>query len=802
VLVLAVVPATLVAVVLVSYFTKTRLHDLERALEDRGEAISRHLAPASEYGVYSGNVEFLRRLAQTALDEPDVVRVSIYTSAGQLLVETRRIAAELGASDEPPLLFSADIVGDTVVLDDPVSLESAGQALQSAAPAVLGRVQVEMSKAATNDRQWEVVVTSLALTLGCLGLGVVYGTLLGRKVSGPILRMEAAVADLRQGKLDVRIRQDSPGELGSLERGICVMAHELRESREVLQQRIEQATAELLETMEELEIKNVELDIARKKAIEASRIKSEFLANVSHEIRTPMNGILGFIELLESTNLDRTQQAYLQTVRSSAGTLLALVNDILDLSKIEAGKLRLRSESFELREVLENSVILYSAMAHAKGLKLSLDLWPQLPVRVVGDAQRLSQIVVNLVSNALKFTERGEVEVSAQAESVGAGGVNLVLSVRDTGIGIGDEDRERLFAAFTQVDSSVGRRHAGTGLGLTISKGLAAMMDGVINFVSLPGRGSTFTLSLPLKPDLQWQEPLRHVGDLAQHQVILFSTHRALARSIGHILQASRGELSWIEQRVELDARLESLAGDANARVSLLLDAAQSGKQVNGALTLIAEFGLSHCLNLVVIGRHFGNDDVWNWPEGLRPHCQVERPPRARDLLACLIEPGDMGPAGDPGEGPHPSHSEAPTGADTTPGSRAEAGVAKVLLADDNPVNRRLASLFLDQMGLKVLEVTDGEAAVEACEHTCYNLVLMDVHMPNMDGLEATRRIRALSGPSAGVPIIALTADAMRDDREHYLRSGMDDYLAKPFTREELEAIVQRWVNGRIDVDR
>lgn len=779
-LMLGLVPSLVIAAVLVAYLTHTRIHDLELALQERGLSLARHLAASSEYGVESGDRSHLVREAALTLAAADVHRVTILDHNGRTLVD--RVD-----QSTPPLPPSAQLLS----FKEPIR-GLAGTAEDNGEPR-LGQVQVVLSDIATDARQGEVITTSLALSLMCLNLGLLFGALLGHRISEPVLRMEKAVAEIGRGNLKARVREISGGELGSLERGINAMARELRATRDRLQQQVEQATAEVRETMEELEIKNAELDIARKRALEASRVKSEFLANVSHEIRTPMNGILGFIELLEGTPLQRTQLNYLHTVRNSARTLLTLVNDILDLSKIEAGKVQLRQEPFDVRSVLEDCVILYAPLAHSKGLRLNLDLHPDLPACAIGDAQRITQIVANLVSNAVKFTECGHIRVWAELESATDDRIGLSLSVQDTGIGISEADRERLFDVFSQIDSSAARKQAGTGLGLAISKRLTELMNGSINLTSVPGQGTTFTLRVPLHYDAESDAGGPRAAALQGVTVVVVSTDTDLIEATRHQLEPSGVALRVVADVCGLTRAITASHRQRAREPKVLLDlgcwlSSELRQVVGAALDLRARIPLQ----LVTLGRESirapGDARL-----ALLTH--LDKPCRTRDLLSSLVAQ-----AADSKQ----SALELAAGIEATEtpldatARGASAGGLRALVADDNPVNRRLACLFLEQMGIETEDVADGKAAIEAYARGGHDLILMDVHMPEMDGLEATRQIRQLHHASkpGRVPIVALTADAMRDDRDLYLDSGMDDYLAKPFSKDDLARVVRRWLPG------
>ncbi|MFA7387571.1 MAG: ATP-binding protein, partial [Thiohalobacteraceae bacterium] len=483
-------PTIVIATVLGSYFIHTRIRDLGEALFDRGNAIANQLAPASEYGVFAGNHEILQTIADSALREPDVVRIAIVDRTHRPLVQAQ---APTSADAQP---------GDLLDFEAPISIQRLAVSdyeepadLRHGHP--IGWVRVSLSREETRERQRQVVLTSGLITLSVLTLSLIFALRVSRSVARPMLELTQAVQRLGAGDLRVRVREQSTGELGMLERGINGMAGALEAAHAELQDQVDQATVELRETLEAVEIQNVELDLARKRALQTSREKSEFLANMSHEIRTPMNGLLGFIDLLLRTPLNAEQRDYTTTIRKSATNLLVIVNDILDFSKIESGKLSIENIPFDLREALEDSVDLMAPVAHSKGLELILLIYSDVPLQLYGDSNRIRQVLLNLLGNALKFTSQGSVVVRAMLEDDDAcTDACIRISVSDTGIGLNEEQQGRMFLAFSQADSSATRRFGGTGLGLFISKKLVELMGGHIGLESASGEGSTFWFTL------------------------------------------------------------------------------------------------------------------------------------------------------------------------------------------------------------------------------------------------------------------------------------------------------------------
>lgn len=820
VLLVALAPAAMLALVLVTYLTNTRVQDLEQSLVNRGQAIVAQLAPASQHGVLSSNRDELTRLARSAAEAPDVVRIRIYDTERRPLVDVR----SENTNSQDVELVATPVPGDNtlrvqgvIFLDLLPAGPGAGESQSGVmargdgiTPEVIGHLSVDLSRSSTHARQTEVILTSLALTLLCLVLAAGLGLIIGRSVIQPVLRLETAVQELRRGNLEARPDVRVEGELGSLARGVAAMAKSLRESHRFLQQQVEQTTAEVRETMEELEVKNAELDIARRRALESSRVKSEFLANISHEIRTPMNGVLGFVELLEKTTLDDAQKAYLSTVRSSAEQLLELVDDILDLSKIEAGRLELSLAIFDPRAALEDVAVLFSANAHKKGLNLVVDVEPEVPPRLQGDRARIMQILANLISNAIKFTDHGGVELHAGYACVGEGEQMLVMRVRDTGIGISPKDQVRLFRPFEQVDGSSTRQQPGTGLGLAISRRLAELMGGRIDLESEPGGGACFTVSIPGPPAAMGEANDRsaEIPDLSGRWICLISHDSGLHRAVEHAIQPAGGGVIHIETVEECTRALE-LVDPLDQPRYVILDAALPAAILAPIRSALNRLAPRVPIHLTILGPCGGHGDKAPWTGELASLVRIDKPPRGSTLIHRLsaqnVNPTPL-PA--PPSGQTPSEALIPASANRQPPGFVATGLPvaegadarPILLADDNPVNRRLACLFLQQMGIAVDEVEDGQQAWDACEHRRYGLILMDVHMPRLDGIEATRRIRSsATGCNAKTPIVALTADALQSERDRFMQSGMDDYLSKPITQTALSGMIQTWVGKEVN---
>ncbi|MGD0201166.1 MAG: response regulator [Bryobacteraceae bacterium] len=517
---------------------------------------------------------------------------------------------------------------------------------------------------------------------------------------------------------------------------------------------------------------------ARRAAEQATRAKSQFLANMSHEIRTPMNGILGMTELALGVDCPPEQREYLDMVRSSAESLLAIINDILDFSKIEAGKLTLEPVEFHLRDCFDEAMKLLALRAHQKGVELACQVPPDVPDALIGDPVRLRQVIVNLVGNALKFTEQGEVVLEACVDEVRADSVVLRCSVRDTGIGIAREKQAWVFRAFTQADGSITRRFGGTGLGLAISSKLVRLMGGQIWLESEPGKGSTFHFTARLG---RWtpQEGNARGVDLHGLRVLVVDDNATNRHIFEEVLKQEGMEVLLARGGTEALLLAERAIARGERIALVLLDVQMpemSGYELAVRLGAIPELGHAP----VILLSSAGDQLSATRRRELGIAACLTKPVKQSDLLGTI---GRVLSKGATAATPH-----APADVPTAPGPPL-----RVLLAEDNLVNQRLVTRLLELRGHTVDIAGNGRLALTALDRQQYDLVLMDVEMPEMDGLQATAFIREKEKRAGGgrLPIAAMTAHAMKGDRERCLEMGMDAYISKPIHAQELYALLE-----------
>lgn len=775
---LAVLPGTIIALVLFIYFTRGQLELVEQSLNERGLTIARQLAPASEYGYITGNRALLEQLANALVKQSDIAGISISDTDNNLhfvmgsLVTMRTLPipssreAMLCGSNRNQLLFCAPILKTELQISD-----FPGSDLGNPQQRVIGWVYVEMSTRSMQQQQRAIIVRALLITGLLLLLTGVVAVRVGRQISLPIVEMTHAVRKVAAGNLDLRITAGSAGEIGQLQKGIDSMIASLRVARDEMRSNIDDATVQLRQALGELEERNRDLEDQRKRAQSASEAKSRFLANMSHEIRTPLSGMVGILFMLRQTRPSPEQKEYLENLENSAATLRALIDDILDLSRIEAGRLTIHEQEFVLRDMLSAVSAMLVPEAHHKGVEFIVHVQRDVPRWLMGDPLRLRQILTNLLGNAVKFTEHGYVRLFVSCELERESHIlRTRFMVEDSGIGIAREKLDYIFESFAQADETTTRRYGGSGLGTTISRELVALMGGTLQVESEERRGTRFIFDLPLGYiDNEELEPPPYAGSKA----LLLECHPLCRVAEQEALEMLGFEVKSIESAEQFLSALDE--GDKYRLLVLAENDCRSSKSgLAGEIRQrLKERNSARLLHLTFFeGAHDPSiyDGVLHKPLDIE-HLRL----KLDELL----------------DGIH-AHAQEPEAVTES------SGVLSILVAEDDPINAKVMTFFLQQKGHQVVLATNGREALEQLRQRLFDVGFLDMRMPEMDGLMVAREWRREEGKGRHLPLIAVTANVTREDRAACFEAGMDDFVSKPIDPVRLSELLDRYVQIKV----
>lgn len=783
--ILTILPTLFIGVLLASYFISNRNSQLQQFAVQQGIDAIEPLAIASEFGLARNHRERVKKIIDVnhRKQSTQIHSIAVFDRHNQLFV-TGTYHRNLGLLKVPTnksLPTATQVVEkkDFIIIRSPIWSDDDDPINHSAGtPQILGYVAIRIDKQLSSLMQFhDTTVAIFVVFLGIL-LSIFFAHHFVRNTTRPVCMMVEVIDRIRQGRLDARLGDNEyPGELELLKRGINAMAKSLAEYHEEMHQSIEQATSDLRETLEQIEIQNIELDIAKREAQQAAKMKSEFLANMSHELRTPLNGVLGFARQLQKTPLNEEQSDFLKTIENSATNLLIIINDILDFSKLEAGQLCLERIAFHLLDTTQEVITLLAPSAHDKNLELVLDIDPELPDGIYGDPLRFQQVLTNLIGNALKFTRQGQIEVHLNAQKNDSNQLHLKVEIRDTGIGIASEQQQKLFQAFRQADASISRQYGGTGLGLVITRKLIQQMGGDIGLESTQGQGSNFYFTITADiAKIALGDPLP-LEKLRHQSLYIFEPMSASRQALEHLAQRLGITFYSFES---YQALLDTLHACTTPVPNVLLGASLSDP-LHPLMEQIRECSaLTHNLLVTIFSQELSL--IRQLLQAGATHCLV-KPLQYRKLAAQLIDRTPL------------KESQLPLLENNVP---ARTYPIKILAIDDNPANLKLIRSILKGRVNRVDCCDSGQKALERIGNEHYDLLLMDIQMPGMDGVQTTKAIRQ-HYPNFVTPIVAVTAHASMDERKRLLHEQLDDYLSKPIDEEELIAVIQRCCPSVLD---
>ncbi len=775
ILIISIFPALIIAAILSTYFIAYQFTDISESLNKNGELIAKQLAPSAEYAVFSGNTELIKSSIDTIIKNNPVLRIQILDKHRDSILDVKAAGKPdkknnylfkkfIDSHDQ--LTFSEPIYSEHVSLDD--NQQPASTSLSD--KTLIGNVVVTLTTEYATAEKIQHIKNGAIITLLILSITVLITVQISNNVTQPIKSLTKTVRDISSGNLDVKIETKSAGDIGVLESCINHMTDTLKHSQSDMEDQLDEYTNELQQTMEELEIRNVELDITRSKAIYANNAKSEFLANMSHEIRTPLSGIIGFTELLHDTQLTVQQKDYSNTIQKSATNLLEIINDILDLSKIESGKTEITESKFNLTEIIEDIINLLSPSALDKNIELFYRIEHGVPNTVHSDPFRIHQILTNLIGNAIKFTDKGYIYLQVTPGEIKGVDTSIKFTVSDTGIGLDDKDKRKLFQSFTQADTSITRRFGGTGLGLVISRKLTILMKGEIGFDSTEGEGSTFWFSIPVSPvATKYVKP-----ELANKNIALFCDH-FIARKTFKTLFNNAECLVTNYSHADL-INIDKIEKDKDAIVLFI-----SRKEINSAAILNKINALTINKPSLLIASTRSHKEL----RDLQRHTfdsaafTSEKVERIRHKLVGAID-----------RNTHDSESDD---IDSKFVDAIDWSDLNIMVVDDNEINLRLVEIILHKHKTRVTTARSGTQAIDYASMNSYDIIFMDLHMPGIDGYQTTKEIRRVT-PGKQPVILALTANALPQEKDKVIESGMNGILIKPVSDSILKKVINQWI--------
>lgn len=783
---LAILPLTVTVIILSVFFTASRLQQFALEHERRGNAIVRQLAPASEYGVISGNKQILTSLAKSTLQEDDVVSIKITDNRGNSLISLNK-HSDISYNNAQTKTYNSPVYLSQLETDDFSPSEDASQQ-----PETIGTVSIALSNTSTTSLQQRVLIENFSIAGIVLLLTILFTLRMARTLSRPLHDMSQAVRRISEGDLSYSPRNPAKGELGTLENGISIMASRLQEAKDnesLQREKLESINKNLEEQIEQRKHIELELREATKMANQANQAKSDFMGNMGHELRTPLNSIIGFSELLLMEEIAPKHREYAEHVHSSCNDLLYLIRDILDFSKLEAGKLSVLSLAFDLRQAIEEVADSAALRCAEKNIELVVNYTPEQPHNLLGDPGRIRQIIANLVTNAIKFTEHGQIVIRTHVTEVNNNLAQIHISVEDTGIGIEKSKLKTIFERFSQADNTSTRSYQGLGLGLTISKQLTELMGGSIYVESTFGEGSVFNLDLriPINKTLAADES-KH-PHLSGKSVLIADDNTEVRAALCQTLRYFGMRVDTVADGASALANMHTANAELTPYHLVFIDSEMSGMNIETLSRVIQQnnqLARSKLVLLSPVNKVRKISEEW----GSNFSVILTKPVRFHDLLASLQRIIHEFP-----KTPATNVAQKNTSISHVIDKKNEPShKQRILVVDDNAMNLKLAIKVLKNLGYTVNTATDGYQAINTLKESFYDIILMDILMPIMDGFEATRKIREIQKPTGQrSTIIALTAKALDGDREQCLAAGMDDYISKPLQLHKLKEVLEQF---------
>lgn len=750
ILLLTLLPLLFISLLLGGYFTYTRLQDAEQSLVERGQLLARLIASSSEFGFITNNNELLKSLTKGPLLEQDVADILFLNGKYELILRSAKFNVDLKVStaqtyqENQYWYFTQPIVTTGIPFLDNAEFQESEQIVDT-----VGWVIVVLSESRKIKKEEQIFLANSILLLIGFFFTFILARRFGKRISQPILELTQVMENIQAGDYEARITNSYTGEFNSLAFGLNKLADTIHKSIKNQEYRIELATRRLQSTLDHLEQQNSALGTARKRADEANKAKDDFLARMSHELRTPLTSVVGFAKLLQKSPCSDEQLENIRIINRTSQMLLSIIDDILDFSKLQQDAISIENIPFNLADIIYDVLEMQAPQAHEKGLELIANMPDASFAEVEGDPTRLQQIISNIISNAVKFTDDGCVEVHLETKQMNTLQSVFTIRVIDSGIGIPQEQLKKLFKAFTQADTSITRRFGGSGLGLVIAEKLTELMGGKLSMSSVEGKGTTLTLVIALKT-VQKKKQLVTNTKKSSKTVLYYEANYALRNTMATALEK---QISTVIPTNDL-TKLLRLTDTYDAIIMGIPAKYEYQESVLAAISLVQSNGIE----LIVL-----SPNCTNLPELSTELTILNKPVRPNYILQAL--------------------NVAPKIKQTTAETKTTGHQIRVVVAEDNEFNSILIKKILDAYNFQTFSASTGLEAIKLVQEHSPDIVLMDAHMPIMDGFEATQQIK-VRWPD--LPIIALTANIIRREHTALYEAGVTKVLLKPINDKEL----------------